>query len=320
MKIRFTRMISILCAVMLLISAVSVWAAAEDVNTPTDLPPVEEEKTAEPEEPKDEGITSVEIVITKTLTINQSWEGKMSKTKPAVLKLDLATAGRVNMVIDGKDVWATVQKADRLTENPPRIQTDSETGMLTYGWEAEAGSYLITLGPVEPNLLARATVSFMDNQAFQTWQAEQEKANAEPEPEQDPEPEPEPEKEPEPETEPAKELEPEEEPSNEPENKPEEEQPVENGPESENKPERHITVEVTFDVPNPAIGDTAHFKANLEGYEGLTYSMQWQYGPDKKTWHDIPGETNETMDVIVNETNNMYYWRILVYIEQDQES
>ena len=60
MKIRFNRMLSIICAVMLMTSAVSVWAAAEDEPaTPTDLKPAEtetvpEEKEEEKAEPEQE--------------------------------------------------------------------------------------------------------------------------------------------------------------------------------------------------------------------------------------------------------------------------
>ena len=54
MKNRFTQMFLVFCALMLMICAVSVWAAAENaVATPTDLAPVEQEEsvpeTTEPE-------------------------------------------------------------------------------------------------------------------------------------------------------------------------------------------------------------------------------------------------------------------------------
>ena len=73
-------------------------------------------------------------------------------------------------------------------------------------------------------------------------------------------------------------------------------------------------------MPDPVIGDTAHLKAVLEGYDGLDYTMQWQYGPDKITWYDIPGETDDAMDVVVTEENNEVYWRILVYVEEEEET
>lgn len=84
--------------------------------------------------------------------------------------------------------------------------------------------------------------------------------------------------------------------------------------------ERDITINVTFDTPNPVIGDTAHFSAVLTGYEQLTYTLQWQYSPDQTEWTDLPGETGETMDVVVTEENNTVFWRIVVDVEEDQEA
>ena len=81
---------------------------------------------------------------------------------------------------------------------------------------------------------------------------------------------------------------------------------------------RSISVNVTFDTPNPVIGDTAHFCANLEGYENLNYTMQWQYSTDHEQWNDITGETKKTMDVVVTKENNVVYWRIVVYVEEEQ--
>ena len=174
MKNRSFRILSLLCAVTLLICAFSAWAAAEETPaTPTDLMPAQAEPEQAPaqEETEEDGIGTVEVVITKALKLGQSWEGTMSKKKPAVLKLDLEKACTVHMLVEGKDVWATMEKADRRTDNPPRTQTDPETKQAILFWEAEAGSYLITLGPVEPNLLAMATVSFMDKTAFDAMMA-----------------------------------------------------------------------------------------------------------------------------------------------------
>ena len=418
MKNLFNRTLSILCAVMLLISVFSVWAAAEEPATATDLNPAEEEQVmpenpaipeesgedpeaeptqgpeAEPaqepaEEPEEEAgeesIGSVEVVITKTLTPGQDWKGTVSGSKPAVLKLDLKNPGSVYILVEGKGLWATAEKSDRLTENPSRTQTDPETGRTVLSLQAEAGSYLITLGPVNTDSQAEAKVTVMGKKAYEAWEeeqaatepeAEEEEAESEPaEEETVTEPEAtEEETEPEPEAEPAEEetvTEPEAEPEatekeNEPEEKtnPEEEtaesNPAEEAtepeasdeitepetvesedneetkpeeetadeenvaeeeykPEPEEKPERHISVEVTWDVPNPIIGDTAHFKASLNGYDGLVYTTQWQFSPDNKTtWYDVLDETETTMDVVVTKENNLYYWRILVYIEEDQ--
>lgn len=377
MKKLFNRTLFVLCAVILLISVVFAWAAAEEAATPTDLIPQEEEiipenpgKEPEPEgETGEEGITSVEVVITKTLTVGQSWEGKMKKTKPAVLKLDVTRPGLVYMLVEGKDVWATVEKSDRQTENPTRTKTDPETNQMVISWEAEEGSYLITLGPVEPNLLAKASVSFMDKTAYDAWKAEQ--AEKETEPEAEPEPEEEPEAEPDEEAEEPKEEpdeEPEEKPETEseeaetepetepeelkeepeeaetdpvtepeeeqpeeaetdPETEPEEEQPEENESESENgegkipdeSEDRFVKTNLKWDVVFPIIGDTAHLSAELIGYDELEYTLQWQTSPDKEQWTDVPEATDLTLDVLMTEENNHYYWRLVVYLEDDQE-
>ena len=112
----------------------------------------------------------------------------------------------------------------------------------------------------------------------------------------------------------------EQEPAEEPEEELTEEEPAEEEqPEDEEKPERHITVDVLWDVPDPVIGDTAHFVAVLEGYEGLQYIIQWQYSPNEEIWFDIPYATEPTMDVVVTEENNEVFWRILVFVEDGQE-
>ena len=55
MKNRFIQMFLVICAVMLIICTVSVWAAAEDVTaTPTDLMPVEPAESVSETEMSDE--------------------------------------------------------------------------------------------------------------------------------------------------------------------------------------------------------------------------------------------------------------------------
>ena len=204
MKNRFIRKFLVICAAMLFVCAVSVWAAAEETTpaTPTDLTPVEtadsvpgatEPETTEPDttvpdttEPKDpvnetiepeepaedeEAADAVELVLTKAVRVGDSWSGVMKKTKPAILKLDVAQAQQVNLLVQGRHVWIAVEKADRLTENPHRTLTENSKAIIS--WHAEAGPYLITLGPVEPNLMAKANVSILDDAAFEAWKAEQ---------------------------------------------------------------------------------------------------------------------------------------------------
>ena len=301
MKNRFIRMFLVICAVILTICAVSVWACAEEaVATSTDLKPAD---SAGAEETEEENADSLEIIITKAVQIGETWSGPMKKTKPAVLKLDVDYPQQINVLVTGKDIWVSVEKSDRVTENPARILTDEQTNQAVISWFAEAGSYLITVGPVEPNLMGKAQVIIMDDDAFAAWEAEQTAEQAEPVEAGEEEPE---------DTEENLEAEPEDE---HPETEPEEDPEEENKPESDNVPERHISIEVTCDSPNPVIGDTAHFHAILDGYDDLQYTVQWQYSVDRQFWHDIEDATDLNMDVVTTKINNKYYWRIVIYIE-----
>ena len=413
MKNRFIQMFLVICAVMLMICAVSVWAAAENaIATPTDLAPVEQEESvpettepeitepektepettdpeetvpaetepeeaepdasesekaepqaaesettepenADPEETIEEDTAdSVEIIITKAVRIGDSWSGTMKKTKPAVLKLDVERAQQVNLLVQGKHGWITVEKSDRLSDNPARTLTNDETSQTVISWYAEAGSYLITLGPVEPNLMAKLNVSVMNATGYENWMKEQAEQQEEQQEEADEEiPEEgndiesteaeEPEEQPDNET-PDEMTEIEEEPGEEedateldeysenpeaeineaPEDDGDPEEPEMTEAEDEDTEEetvqnRSIEISVTCDSPNPVVGDTAHFEAKLYGYEELTYSIQWQYSPDHKNWFDIADATELRMDVVTDDENNLYYWRVLIYVEED---
>lgn len=396
MKNRFIRKFLVICAAMLFVCAVSVWAAAEETTpaTPTDLTPAETadsvpratepettepdttvpdttepqdpvNETTEPEDPAEdeEAADAVELVITKAVRVGDSWSGVMKKTKPAILKLDVAQAQQVNLLVQGRHVWIAVEKADRLTENPHRTLTENSKAIIS--WHAEAGSYLITMGPVEPNLMAKANVSILDDAAYGEWMAQQQTEEiTEEEPAEVTEETEEPAEEPgetEESEEPAEEI-PEEEtdeteeitedsaeetaaenegteevsediteeesetveeneelPEQETENEADSEEDAELAEEETEVPNnRSIEISVTCDSPNPVIGDTAHFTAILNGYENLEYTCQWQYSLDHEEWFDITGETGLSMDVVTNKENNYYYWRILLYVEDEQ--
>jgi len=62
------------------------------------------------------------------------------------------------------------------------------------------------------------------------------------------------------------------------------------------------------------LGDTATFVAQLEGYDELEYDLQWQESADNENWNDIEGATDETMEMVVDESNFMLYWRLTVNI------
>ena len=288
MNNRKNRILSILCAAMMTACAAAIPALAEeDAATPTDLKP--EQKQEEPQA-GEEPVGGEEIVITKAMGIGESWEGKVSTNKPAILKLDVTRAQTVFAIVEGKGTRTTVQKADKPEDHPRKDVTDPATNRSIVTWDAEACSYLITLEPDEGRMMSRVKVTVLDENAYEAWETEQEN-----------QPLPEPGSE---ETEPTP---------------PETEPTEENIPESKTETPRSIDVNVTWDSPDPVIGDTAHFKATLNGYEELTYTLQWQYSPDRENWFDLPGETELTMDVVVTEENNIVYWRILVYVEDDVE-
>ena len=298
------------------------------------------------EETEEESSDGVEIIVTKALQPGQSWDGKIKRKTPSIIKLDFVYSQTVHILIEGIDVAASLQKADKLNEEAEEKLTDPETEQLMIDLNAEAGSYLLFLHAGENSLLALVSVTVMDQNAYETWTAEQLDHRTEEQEEEtfsDSEEEPEtnnamteqteteseqtdetePEKEPAKETEPESENGPESETGSEPETEPEPETQSEAEEETEQEEVtetiRTIDVNVTWDVPNPVIGDTAHFTATLNGYEGLDYTMQWQYSTDRISWTDITGETNDTMNVIVTEENNLVYWRIIVYLEEDEE-
>lgn len=323
--------------------------AEEEIETPEDKPQVpeteEDEKEENPQVPETEEdgkeeeikepeppVDSVEVIITKSVRLGETWEGVTRDTKLTVLKLDLDKAQTIHLIVEGKNAWANIRKSEQSADNLRKVESNPETKRAVINLDAEAGSYLITIGPVEPNKMAKAKATILDDQGYNAWEAtlensaeeetaeepaaEPENENAEEkpdEPEDEAENEPEEEQPEEPATEPAEEL------TDEPAEEPEEEPVEEEKSESEIAKERHITVDVSWDVPEPVIGDTAHFKAILEGYDGLQYTMQWQYSPDDINWTDIPNETKATMDVVVTPENNIVYWRILVYVEDSQE-
>ena len=78
--------------------------------------------------------------------------------------------------------------------------------------------------------------------------------------------------------------------------------------------DRTVTVVLTWDDPNPGFGSTAHFAAELSGYEGLQYTFQWMQSEDDVNWVPVEGETGETMDVVVTRDNYQMYWRVDVHV------
>ncbi len=264
----------------------------QEVEQPTtEEQKIEQQKVENSESAAD----SVEIIIAKSLTPDESWKGTVRKTKATILKLDVAGSRMIHLFVEGKDVLYSVQKSDRMTEDAGYVLTDTETNHSVTSWAAEPGSYLISIRAGENSMGARVTISFKNDEEFAAWE-EEEQAALEAEPQ-------------------GKEKEDiPEEAGKEPEENPDEP----GGQDSET--ERSIDIELTWDYEYPVVGDTAHFTSKLTGYDNLTYSLQWQMSWDEVNWMDYPGATKENLDVAITEDLKGIYWRLVVFVEQDDEN
>lgn len=326
---RLNKILALLTALVMILLCAAAFAE-EEPATPTDLEPVEEEEQIEPseepvlpaeeekpeqeeqeekpaekkEEPAEaedsedgDAVESIEVVITKTVGINETWEGKILRKKPVVLKLEVKYARTIHLLAEGKDIWATVQKSDRMEDEPVRHESDPKTDRILIEWQAEPGNYLITLGAGENSLVAKATAIAMDDETARAWEESISEAQPEEPGEEEPTNEPEPETEPTPEN------------PEEPENRPE-----------SGEPERSVHITLNWDTENPKYGDTAHFKSTMTGYEGLTYTLQWQTSWDEKTWTDYTGATQPDLDVTLTKELDGIYFRLVVFLEDGQEA
>ena len=79
-------------------------------------------------------------------------------------------------------------------------------------------------------------------------------------------------------------------------------------------PDRSVNIAVSFDNDVVVLGDTAHFTAELNGYEGWTTNLQWQESGDGNTWTDIEGVTATNYDMDITEENMNLSWRVKVII------
>ena len=150
--------------------------ASEEQNPEQVAQPEEQAEEQEYEQPESEELNPGQsdnensneeaIIITKSLTPDESWSGSVRNRKATILKLDVAQAETIHMLVEGKDVCYSVQKADRLTEDAGHTLTDSQTNRSITSWSAEEGSYLISIHAGENSLLARVSITFLSDSEF----------------------------------------------------------------------------------------------------------------------------------------------------------
>lgn len=144
------------------------------------LPEPDPEQEPEQEETEEETEAEAEVDITGPIAVGGSWEGIVKHKVPTILKLDLTRDQPVRIVVRGRNLWASVRKADSAGGEAPRKQTDPETDLLVISFQGTSGSWLISVGAGDGSLMAKASVSVMDLKAFEAWEAENVSAAAEP--------------------------------------------------------------------------------------------------------------------------------------------
>ena len=73
-----------------------------------------------------------------------------------------------------------------------------------------------------------------------------------------------------------------------------------------------LSVEVTSSLEDVVLpGETITLTAKLTGFEGLTYTVQWQYN-DGTGWKDVAGANTLTYVYVADESNISNIWRLVV--------
>ena len=95
---------------------------------------------------------------------------------------------------------------------------------------------------------------------------------------------------------------------------------AEEGEEPESTP-RSVRVTLTWEKTGtePAFGDRAYLTAQLTGYEGVPYTLQWQESRDGERWTDVAGATMPSLILTMTEENYRNFWRVLVTAEAPEQ-
>ena len=81
-------------------------------------------------------------------------------------------------------------------------------------------------------------------------------------------------------------------------------------------PELKVSIEALYESETPALGDTVTFVSAVAVENGQiesgSLSYQWQYKSGGGEWTDLPGETGDTLSVVLSEDNAGYVYRLIV--------
>lgn len=71
-------------------------------------------------------------------------------------------------------------------------------------------------------------------------------------------------------------------------------------------------------MKNFYVGQEVNMYAELEGFDNLDYSIQWQCSKDRVNMEDIPGATGPTYSFIMDETTFYYIWTYRVILNNEE--
>ena len=80
--------------------------------------------------------------------------------------------------------------------------------------------------------------------------------------------------------------------------------------------ERSVSIYASYSGNTVSYGDTIKLYAVLEGYENVSYEMQWQVSSDNSSWQNISGANGSSYNVVVSEDNADNYYRIAVTVAE----
>ena len=81
-------------------------------------------------------------------------------------------------------------------------------------------------------------------------------------------------------------------------------------PETTPAVEQKISVSANRDVRSLQPGDALTLSAQLTGFEGVSYTLQWQVRKPDGSWQDIDGATDTTLTIHITEEHNGCSWRL----------